>query len=186
MNFDQTFYSNLRETEDPGSGSPAGNQTNNPALVEQAWKEYQAAIEQTRIAKEKLSDYKSNTVATLNNLYLFYKAQGNPDPAKMAKKVVDAAVKQLTKSANDAIAYEEAKRQSYISISAANNIPTYSTVATQQLNAQTELGEVQSLLNQQAQEMMDQIKDATGLSTPALVAIGVVVLAIILFLVFRK
>lgn len=184
MNFDQAFYSRLNKETEGGSVPPpttSSNYLNNAVLVEQAWKEYQQAIDATKEAKAKVDKYKSNWLNELKKLTEYYTAQGNTSPVEAANAFMQNVLKELVQRFNDAVSYEEAKRQSYISISAANNTPTYSTVATQQMSAQAALNEAQAAV----QNALNAASQATGLSTPMLIGIAAVVIIIILFFVLK-
>lgn len=183
MNFDQSFYSNFK---DAGDASGTGTQINETGLVGPAYKDYQAAIDATKKAKKALESYKNNYAGELKKLIQFYTASGNGNPIQAAQSFMENVVKELVKRVNDAIIYEEAKRQAYISISAANSVATYETVATQQINADSTLTELQTQLANATAAASAATSAATGLKPSTLAIIGAVVVIIMLIIILKK
>lgn len=181
MNFDQAYNSSLRNSAPGEPPAPPVPGLSNPALVEKAWEDYNDAIEATKLAKDKLAKYTADWQQTEKDLVNYYRAQlmisagfNNPSSVadsepyflNQAKAYMRLAIDQLVKNVNAAVVYEEAKRQAYISISAANGIQTYETTQTEQLNAETVLAGI------------------TSISRNKLLALGAVII-IILILIFK-
>ena len=179
MNFDQSFYSNFK---DAGDASGTGTQINETGLVGPAYKDYQAAIDATKTAKKALESYKSNYAGELKKLIDFYTASGNGNPIQAAQTFTENVITELVKRVNDAIIYEEAKRQAYISIAAANGVATYETVATQQITAKSTLTELQT----QLANATAAASAATGLKPTTLAIIAAVVVIIVLVIILKK